>query len=152
MWATWMKRPCAVSWWGACGLSVRVKCCPGLSHRNQLIHEGLDIFIVVVSSLGKEYKKKICGNRWSAEPKLQLYLFLPWFRSAAGMGEDGRTEQTFKHLIAWSTLLLWHWNFFLFYVYECFASMYVCVPGACLVPSKVKRGCRILWYRTYRCF
>lgn len=82
-----MKRPYAVSWWGACSLSVRVKCCPGLSHRNQLIHEDLNIFIVDVSSLGKEYKKKICENRRSAEPELQLCLFLPWFRSAAGMGE-----------------------------------------------------------------
>ena len=33
----------------------------------------------------------------------------------------------------------------LFYVYKCFACMYVCVSHACLVPAEVKRGHLIPW-------
>lgn len=31
----------------------------------------------------------------------------------------------------------------LFYVYECFACMYACVPYVCLVPAEVSRECQI---------
>lgn len=32
-----------------------------------------------------------------------------------------------------------------FYVYECFASMFVFAPHLCLMPVEVRRGCQISW-------
>lgn len=43
--------------------------------------------------------------------------------------------------IARSTLLLWHLDFFLFYVYEWFAFIHVCAPGVCMVPPEIRKGC-----------
>lgn len=37
----------------------------------------------------------------------------------------------------------------IFYVYECFSSINVCVPYVCLVPKKGRRGCLSLWYWSY---
>jgi hypothetical protein len=36
-----------------------------------------------------------------------------------------------------------------FYVYECFACTYVCVPCTCLVPEDVRRGLWIPWNKNY---
>ena len=48
--------------------------------------------------------------------------------------------------VRYKSVLLSIWNYFLifldfilFYVYECFACRYVCVPRACLVPAEVKK-------------
>lgn len=38
----------------------------------------------------------------------------------------------------------------IFYVYNYFACMYVCVPVLCLVPIEVKRGQCVPWNCTYR--
>lgn len=38
---------------------------------------------------------------------------------------------------------------FLFYVYGCFAQMYVCIPHACRVPVDGRRICQIPWNWSY---
>jgi len=45
---------------------------------------------------------------------------------------------------------LYLFSILLFYAYEYFAYMHVCVPCACLIPAETKRGCWILWNWSYR--
>ena len=39
---------------------------------------------------------------------------------------------------------------YIYISYECFARVYVCLPHACLVARKAKRGYQILWDWNYR--
>lgn len=78
------------------------------------------------------------------------------------MGVCGASEHAFltceKHLLRFyvpistagdsgefGLLLLFFSGLFIFYVYECFARMYVCVPHDHSVPSEVRRQHEILW-------
>jgi hypothetical protein len=47
------------------------------------------------------------------------------------------------------TWLFFYFVIFLFYRYEYFACMYICVPNECLVPTKVRRGHQIPWNWSY---
>lgn len=39
--------------------------------------------------------------------------------------------------------------YLLFYAFECFAYVYTCAPGVCVVPAEVRRGSQMLWGSNY---